>query len=152
MLVNIETLARTVLSASRKKWLGSKLVFKPHAKVTPEELKSLEGKIGASVPNQLYHWLKLVGYGDVGEELSFRKEWFVTLETGPLNGGVRFAQDILGNFYAFDSFGTIYYLSRSEPVFAAISNDFLDFLSELVRRNYKLVDWIDTLETKRYEW
>ena len=104
------------------------------------------------LPNDLRSWLLALGYGDIDEELSFRREWVARIESGQLKGGVRFAQDILGNFYAFDSNGRIFFLSRSEPVFAAISKGFLEFIDELVRRDYKLVDWVNTLETQKYEW
>ncbi|MFD2424764.1 hypothetical protein ACFSUI_12410 [Ralstonia solanacearum] len=97
----------------------------------PDELRSLETKIGIPVPTYLCDWLLTVGYGDIDEELSFREEWFAPIEKGQLKGGARFAQDILGNFYAFDSSGRIYFLSRSEPVFAAMSKDFLSLSGSL---------------------
>ncbi|MHA6885355.1 hypothetical protein [Ralstonia pseudosolanacearum] len=152
MSMNIDTFAKTVLSASRKGLFRRRSVFKAYARVLPDELRSLERKIGIPVPIYLCDWLLAVGYGDIDEGLSFRKEWFAPIEKGQLKGGARFAQDILGNFYAFDSSGRIYFLSRSEPVFAAMSKDFLEFVGELIRRDYKLGEWIDTLETQGYEW
>jgi len=85
-------------------------------------------------------------------KMSVREEWLAAIESGQLKGGARFAQDILGNFYAFDPSGCIYFLSRSQPVFSMISRSFSEFVEELVRRDYKLVDWVNTLATQRYEW
>lgn len=152
MTLKIDELAKAVLLANRKGFLRKKSIFKPYATTSSGELSDLEGEIGISLPNDLREWLLAVGYGDIDEELSFRREWIASIENGQLKGGARFAQDILGNFYAFDSNGCIYYLSRSQPVFAAISKDFLEFIDELIRRDYKLVDWMDALETQRYEW
>ena len=128
MTKEIITHAKTVLSASRKRLFWQKPVFKSHTKVSPNELAALERKIGVLIPNDLRDWLLVVGYGDIDEEISFREEWFAAIESGPLKGGARFAQDILGNFYAFDSCGQIYYLSRSEPVFATIAESFFEFV------------------------
>jgi hypothetical protein len=152
MTLDFDTLAKTVLSASRKGLLRKKPVFKPHAATSSAELSKLEADIGAPLPNDLRNWLLAVGYGDIDEELSFRREWLASIESGQLKGGARFAQDILGNFYAFDASGQIFFLSRAEPVFAAMSKGFLEFIEELVRRDYKLVDWVNTLEIQKYEW
>jgi len=150
--MEIGTLAKTVLSASRKGFFRQKPIFKAHRKVSASELAALERKIKITIPSNLRDWLLAVGYGDVGEEISFREEWFAAIESGQLKGGARFAQDILGNFYAFDSCGKIYYLSRSEPVFATMAESFLEFVGELIHCNYKLIDWTNSLKTKKYEW
>jgi len=152
MTLDVDTLAKTVLSASRKGLLRKQRVFKPHAATSSTELSKLEGDIGASLPNDLRSWLLAVGYGDIDDELSFRREWLASIESGQLKGSARFAQDILGNFYAFDTSGRIFFLSRAEPVFAAMSKGFVEFIEELVRRDYKLVDWVNNLETQKYEW
>jgi len=152
MTMNINTLAQTMLSGSRKGFFRKKPIFSAHEKVSPSELSALEKIILIQIPVDLRDWLLAVGYGDINEEISFREEWFTAIERGQLKGGAIFAQDILGNFYAFNPLGRIYYLSRSAPVFAAIAKDFFDFVEELIRRDYKLVDWINTLETQRYEW
>lgn len=152
MTLEVDELAKTVRSASRKGFLRRKSIFEPHAATSSDELSKLEEEIGTSLPNDLRNWLLVLGYGDIDEELSFRREWLASIESGHLKGGARFAQDILGNFYAFDSSGRIFFLSRSEAVFAAMSKSFLEFIEELVRRDYKLVDWVNTLETQKYEW
>ena len=152
MTLEVDALAKTVLSASRKGLLRTKPVFKLHAATSSAELSKLEEEMGTPLPNDLRNWLLAVGYGDIDHELSFRREWLASIESGQLKGSARFAQDILGNFYAFDSSGRIFFLSRSEPVFAAMSKGFLEFIEELVRRDYKLVDWVSALETQKYEW
>lgn len=152
MSMAIGDLAKTVRSASRKGLFKRRPVFKAHAAVSLNDLERLERKVGMPVPASLRAWLHEVGYGDIDEVLSFRAEWFAPIETGQLLGGATFAQDILGNFYAIDSLGSIYFLSRSEPVFAGMSASFVEFLGELVRRDYKLGAWVDALVMQRYEW
>jgi hypothetical protein len=152
MTMEFDILTKAVLSASRKSFLRQKPVFRAHETVLVDELSDLEKEIGVPLPSDIRKWLLVLGYGDIDEEMSFRKEWFATINTGQLKGGALFAQDILGNFYAFDSYDRIYYLSRSQPVFATISTSFLEFIEELICRDYKLVDWVNTLETQRYEW
>lgn len=152
MTLNVDELAKTVLSASRKGLLRKKPIFEPHAVTSADELRKLEEEIDTPLPSSLRNWFLAVGYGDIDEELSFRRDWLTSIESGQLKGSARFAQDILGNFYAFDSSGRIFYLCRSEPVFAVMSNGFLEFMDELIRRDYKLVDWVNALETQKYEW
>ncbi|MFY8041601.1 MAG: SMI1/KNR4 family protein, partial [Rhodoferax sp.] len=115
-------------------------------------LGAMEKEIGISLPNDLRRWLLALGYGDINEELSFRAEWFALIESGQLQGGARFAEDILGNFYAFDAIGCVFYLCRSQPAFAQVSKSFAEFVEELVRHDYKLLDWVSTLSTEPYEW
>ncbi|WP_093196248.1 SMI1/KNR4 family protein [Variovorax sp. YR750] len=152
MTLDIDGLTKTVLSASRKGLLRKKPIFKPYAATSSNELSKVEQEIGTAMPCDLRDWLLAVGFGDIDDELSFRRDWLAKIESGQLKGGARFAQDVLGNFYAFDSSGCIFYLCRSEPVFAEISRNFLRFFEELIRRDYKLVDWVDALKTQKYEW
>lgn len=152
MTLDIDGLTKTVLSASRKGLLRKKPIFKPYAATSSNELSKVEQEIGTAMPCDLRDWLLAVGFGDIDDELSFRRDWLAKIESGQLKGGARFAQDVLGNFYAFDSSGCIFYLCRSEPVFAEISRNFLRFFEEPIRRDYKLVDWVDALKTQKYEW
>jgi len=152
MTLEINTLAKTVLSGSRKGMFRSKPIFKRYAATSFDELSKLEEQIGISLPNDLRDWLVVVGYGDIDEELSFRRDWIARIDSGQLKGGAQFAQDVLGNLYAFDSNGHIFYLCRSEPVFAAMSKGFAEFIGELAKRDYKLVDWVNMLETQQYDW
>jgi hypothetical protein len=150
MTSGIEQLAKDVLSAGRKGLFRSKPLFKLYASVSTGELAEVEQVIGNSLPVDLRDWLTLLGYGDLDEVLSFRKEWFANIQTGPLKGSAIFAQDILGNFYAFDSSDQIYFLSRSEAVFVMISKNFLEFIEEVVRRDYKLIEWVSALKGQKY--
>ena len=44
--------------------------------------------------------------------------------------------------YAFDALsGSIYFISIHELYFAKLADSFRDFLAELMRRDFKLVDW-----------
>jgi hypothetical protein len=152
MNTEIEQLAKALIAASRKGFLKKKPMFELYEPTSLSDLNCLALQLGIGLPSDLCWWLNALGYGDINEELSFRRDWFAIIETGQLKGGVRFAQDILGNFYAFNSSGAVYYLSRSEPVFAALSVNFLGFISDLVSRDFKVVDWVNGLETQRYEW
>ncbi|MHA6890441.1 hypothetical protein [Ralstonia pseudosolanacearum] len=105
--MKINTLAGIVLSARRKGFFRQNPIFKLHRKTSSIELFALEKKIGMQIHGDLRDWLLAVGYGDIDEEISFREEWFSSIETGQLKGSTRFAQDILGNFYSFDSSGRL---------------------------------------------
>jgi len=152
MTKEIIELANTVRTASRKGFFRRKTIFNLYKGITPDGLSALDLKIGIRIPEDLRDWLLAVGYGDIDDELSFREEWFVPIVVGQLKGGVIFAQDILGNYYAFDLHGDIYYLSRSQRVFAKVSESFLMFIKELINRDYKLVNWVETLNTQTYDW
>ena len=153
MHVRFDLLVKTVHSAARKGYFRQRRIFKPYRTASPGELDAVEcKKIGIAVPSDLRRWILMLGYGDIDEDLSFREEWFVAIESGELKGGALFAQDTLGNFYGFDVYGCIYFFSRSEPVFSKLSDSFSDFIEELVRRDYRILDWVDALATQRYEW
>jgi hypothetical protein len=147
-----QSLIDILRSAKRKMLLRSKPVFKPHANFSLDALATLEKRIDTSLPVDFRDWLLAMGFGDVDETLSFREEWFTTVETGQLKGSTLFAQDILGNFYAFDATGCVYFLSRSEPGYALMSPDFSDFLQGLIQRDYKLLAWVDSLDVQKYDW
>ena len=152
MTKEIIEIADKVLSTSRKSLFRRKSIFSAHKGITPDELRMLDLKLGVQIPDDIRDWLFAAGYGDIDDELSFREEWFSVIKVGQLKGGVIFAQDILGNYYAFDLNGNIYYLSRSQQVFAKVSDSFLLFIRELINRDYKLVDWVETLDAKTYDW
>jgi hypothetical protein len=152
MTADFDELMKIVRLATRKAFFRRRRVFEPNRKASPDELVATERRIGIALPSDLRRWLLVLGYGNIDEEMSLQENWFVAIESGQLKGCSRFAQDILGNFYAFDSRGRIHVLSRSEPVFGINSESFFEFIEELVRRDYKLVDWVDTLATQRYEW
>jgi hypothetical protein len=152
MSLEAEALARDVMSATRGGIFRRHAIFKPYAVASSIELGSLEAETGVFLPADFRKWLLALGYGDLDEELSFRKEWLAVIPSGQLKGGVRFAQDVLGNFYAFGSGGRVFFLSRSEHVFAVMSQGFLEFVQELIRRDYKLLNWVNTLESQVYDW
>ena len=112
-----------------------------------------EARVGRALPEDLKSFLSLVGFGDVGEDLGFRKEFFSSVEEGQFKEGTQFAQDILGNFYAFPpDDGRVLFFSRSEPGFTVLAPSFLAFLEELQRRDYKLIEWVDSVELSPYAW
>jgi hypothetical protein len=150
--MNIHALASTVLAAHQRRLFGKQPVFQRYSAASSEDLLRVQQKVGIDLPAQLVEWLGHVGYGDLGEDLSFRKEWFTQIPTGELKGAVIFAQDTLRSFYAFDASGKIYYFPRFEHTFALVSDNFLGFMEELVRRDYELVDWMNTLKTEPYAW
>jgi len=150
--VTVEALSVQVLATFRRRFLWKRPVFLRYSAASLDGLRSVQKEIGAELPAQLMEWLLLVGYGDLGEDLSFRQEWFMRVSSGELTGAVIFAQDILGSFYAFDASGRIYYFPRTESAYAFVSKDFLSFMEELVQRNYELVEWMDTLPTDAYDW
>jgi hypothetical protein len=68
-----------------------------------------------------------------------------------LRGGVIFARDECANYYVFDDSGKIYYFAGDDHAFAFIANNFLEFMEELTRRNYKLDEWMSSIKTQAYE-
>jgi len=152
LIMSIDKLAKTLLSSRRKGLFSRKPIFERYAKVSHADLTHLEEKVGLPIPAPLRGWLLEVGYGDINEDMSFREEWFATIEAGQLSGGAIFARDVLGNFYAFDVRGQIYFVSRHEAVFSKMSEDFSGFIEELTLRNYDLTAWVDDLKTQEYHW
>lgn len=152
MSTNTDVILATVLSAHRKRLFRSKPVYVAYSKVSSDELENLQSRLGSTLPLTLRQWLVTAGYGDIDDQLSFREEWFSCLNTGELKGSICFAQDILGNFYVYDRPGRIYFLSRSEATYAPMVKDFLEFFEELIRRDYKLIEWTDTLDAQKYSW
>jgi hypothetical protein len=150
--MDFDALTRLVSSASRKRFFRRRPVFEPYKTASGDGLDAVERKIGIALPRDLRRWLLTLGYGDIDEDLSFREEWFAAIDTGELKGGAMFAQDTLGNFYGFDVRGRIYFFSRSEPVFSAISESFSEFIEKLVDRDYQMAGWIDGPARREYDW
>jgi hypothetical protein len=146
-------LAERLLSRSRKKWWRTAPVFAAYAPVKEEEFPRIEGVVHASLPDDLKAWLLQVGYGDIDANLSFRYEWFKSIEQGSLRGAVLFAQDILGNLYAFvPEVGDIIFFSRSSSEFAVLAPTFRAFMEELERRDYKVLEWAEAVPASAYDW
>jgi hypothetical protein len=147
----MEPLFSRVLSARRKRLFGSKPLFQPYKPAT--DIESVEARVGALLPASLRAWLVAAGYGDIDEALSFRSEWFDSIDRGELQGHVMFAQDDLGNFYSFSpNDGTIHFICRSAPEFAVLATNFAAFLAELEHRDFRLKEWTDSLKAQPYSW
>jgi len=149
----MDDLISIILKARRKGIFRSRPIFDCFSTVSENELLAIEAKINCKLPVSLRQWLLSAGYGDINESLSFRKNWFQVIDRGQLEGHVIFAQDILGNFYAFNPYSEdIFYISRSYNGYASVATDFQTFLLELIERDYHLGPWMDSLELKDYSW
>jgi len=142
----MDEIAKIILSAKRRRFLVSRPVFECSAPVSEAELFRLAKGLNFKFALGLSKWLLLAGYGDIDGTLSFREECFSIIDGEPLKGCVSFAQDSVGNRYAFSPRdGSIYCIYPSERRTARIADDFPSFLRELVQRDYQLKAWVDTL-------
>ena len=151
--------------------LSSHIAFEDLLALAVERIEMLDGETGKvlkevhvpGIAEATGEWSRgnLLAANARGEVFTVSKEKLVQVDfntgahrvlVGDLKQPSALACDRAGNFYVFDSVGQIYFLSRSEPVFAVIAKDFPQFVRELVRRNYKLGAWADALETQKYEW
>jgi len=143
-------IAKIILSAKRRRFLSSRPVFVRYTPVSESELFRIATGLNFKFALGLSKWLLLAGFGDIDETLSFREEWFSVIGEGRLAGYVLFARDIVGNQYAFNpEDGGIYYVHQPEHAFARISDDFPSFLKELIRRDYKLAEWMNTISISK---
>lgn len=146
----MDEIVKTILAAKRKRFLRSRPVFERAAPVSEAELFRLATGLNFRFPLGLSRWLLRAGYGDIDETLSFREDQFSVVNEGPLNGLVLFAQDASGNHYAFNpEDGSIYFIKSAEQGVARISDDFAAFLQELIRRDYKLEEWVASLPASK---
>ena len=137
---------KTVLSAKRKLFLQKKPIFHFFAPASEMDLFMTARKLDCKLAVGLCQWLRTAGYGDINDTLIFRSEYFSAITHGALTGCVIFARDELGNSYAFKpGDGGIYYIARYESAYARMAEDFHSFLHELIRRDYKLAQWRETL-------
>ena len=142
----IDEITNTILSAKRRRFLRSQPVFERYAPATEAELYRLATGLNFRFVLGLSKWLRQAGYGDIDGALSFREGYFSVIEGGTQNGYVMFAQDNAGNHYAFNpENGSIHFISHASQHTTQISADFLSFLQELVKRDYQLAEWINTL-------
>jgi len=149
----MDALASRILSARRKRLFGSAPLFEPYKRVTEAELTDLERQLHCSLPEGLRAFLLTAGYGDINEVFSLRKEWFNVIDHGELTGHVIFAQDDLGNFYAFSPIdGGIHFICRSSPEYAFMAEGFNTFLQEFEQRAFQLEAWTDSLNALPYHW
>ncbi len=140
---------KTILAARRKHFLHSKPVFRFFAPATEMELFMTARTLNCRFALNLSQWLRAAGYGDINDTLIFRSDYFALIAEGALAGCVTFARDELGNSYAFSQQnGAIYFIDRQGESYARMAEDFLAFLEELVRRDYNLAHWRDTLPAR----
>jgi hypothetical protein len=144
-------LANRLLAARRKGWVRARPVFEPYAAASAADLSRIEGRLGTELPAELKAWLLVVGFGDIDDALSFRDEWFQAIDEGQLRGGFRFAEDELGNFLGSPcAESTVVFISRSQPGYVVLAPTFEAFLQELERRDYKVMDWVQSVELAPY--
>ena len=142
-----------LLSRTRKGWLRSRPVFEPYRAVSEDDLAEVERRLHSKLPADLKAWLLMVGYGDIDEDLSFRAEWFKDVDRGEAKGAVMYAQDTLGNFYAYaPGDERIILFSRSSPEYAILAPSFRAFMEELERRDFKVMDWVESVALLPYDW
>jgi hypothetical protein len=145
----MDEIAKIILSAKRRRFLRSHPIFERFAPVSEAALFRLATGLNFKFALGLSKWLRLAGYGDIDQTLSFREEWFSVIDGSPLTGHVTFAQDIDGNRYAFNpKDGSIYYI-HPEQIVARISDDFPAFLQELIRRDYQLKEWMRSISNAK---
>ena len=145
----MKKLIDTILADKRKRFLIKKPVYQTSSRVSEMDLFRIAKKLDCKLSVGLSKWLLSAGYGDIENSLSFREEWFCLLEDGPLKGKVVFAQDDKANTYAYDpKDGAIYFISKDG--FARLANSFTEFLNELVKRNYNLAAWRDSLQLQHH--
>jgi hypothetical protein len=143
----MDKIAKTILSAKRRKFLSSRPVFERHAPVSEAELFRLARGLDFKFVLGLSKWLLLAGYGDIDQTLSFREESFAIMDR---DGHVSFAHNAAGNRYAFNPRdGSIYYICQPEMVAVRVSDDFPSFMQELIRRDYQLKEWMDSISTTK---
>ncbi len=140
----------TILAAKRKYFLHSKPIFHFFAPVTEMDLFMTAKTLNCRFVLNLSRWLRAAGYGDINDTLIFRSGYFALIAEGALAGCVTFARDELGNSYAFSQKdGLIYYVDRYGESYARMADDFQSFLQELIRRDYNLAYWRDTLPARK---
>lgn len=142
----MDEIAKIILSAKRRRFLRSRPVFERYAPVSEAELFRLAKGLNFKFSLELSKWLRLAGYGDIDEILSFREDKFSVINGGTLDGCVQFAQDVAGNRYAFNpADGSIHCIPHAGQPATQVSRDFPSFLQELIRRDYQLTAWMDGL-------
>ncbi len=141
---------KTILAAKRRHFLHSKPIFNFFAPAAEMELFMTARKLNCKLAVNLCRWLRSAGYGDIGETLSFRNDYFALITEGDLAGCVTFARDELGNSYAFNQKDGVIYLVGRDGGHARMANDFAAFLAELVQRDYDLAQWRASIAAKHH--
>jgi len=139
----MDEIAKTIMSAKRRKFIRSRFVFVRQTSVSETELFRLATSLNFKFVTGLAKWLLLAGYGVIDETLNFQENLFDIIKDDPQSERVSFAQDTAGNRYAFaPKDGSIYFISQQEKVATRIADNFLSFMQELIRRDYRLQEWV----------
>lgn len=142
----MDEIAKIILSARRRKLLRSHPVFERFAPASEADLYRLASGLHFKFAPGLARWLRLAGYGDIDHTLSFRKNHFAVISGTELNGCVAFAQDSADNRYAFNpGDGSIYCIHHAAGTVLRVAHDFPAFMQELIRHDYQLPAWMDSL-------
>lgn len=143
---------RVVLKSTKRKLFFEKRVFKPYEGCSIDLIREIEERIGFSIPADLAEWLLEMGFGDINEELCFRKNWFVPVLSGRLKGAAFFAQDLNGGFYAICPLGRVYYFTGFDLMYAFVANGFSEFMGILVEGGFEVLKFSDGLCLSKYDW
>ena len=145
-------LTEAILGAKRKSFLRQRPIFERFAAASTEDVLALERELGCSIFPDLRYWLVTAGFGDLDQTLSIRSSWFNRWSPGNELDLAIFATDELADRYAFEpTSGEIVFFSVGEHGHAKLANSFEEFLSELVRRDYKIIDWTTGLDLQFFE-
>ena len=149
--MNEDDLIETILTGKRRRFLAKHPIYHTSSRATEMELFQIAQNLNCKLTPSLSKWLLTAGYGDIERSLSFRKDWFCLLSDGPLQSVVAFAHDDQDNIYAYDpEDGAIYFVSSSDKGYARLADDFCGFLQELIKRNYDLATWRNSLELQHH--
>jgi hypothetical protein len=147
----MKKLIDTILAGKRKRFLRRQAIYQTSARVSEMDLFRVARRLDCKLTVDLSKWLLSAGYGIIENSLSFREDWFCLLDDGPLKGDVAFARDNQDNIYAYDpGDGAIYFIGSNNNGYARLADDFCSFLRELVKRNYDLAAWRDSLTLQHF--
>ena len=142
----MDEIAKIILSAKRRRFLFSRSIYKLHQATSEAELFRMATALNFKFTLGLSKWLRLAGYGAIDKALVFREEYFSKIDGGPLGSLVSFARDSAGNLFAFsETDGVIYFIHQPELTKIRLADSFTSFFQELVRRDYRLSDWIASI-------
>jgi hypothetical protein len=147
----MKKLIDTILTGKRRRFLRSRPIYETTSRVTEMELLQIAQKLDCKMALGLSKWLLSAGYGNLEQSLSFHRDWFCLLDNGPLQGNVAFAHDDMNNIYAYDPRDSAIYFVNINGDYARLADDFTAFMQELVRRDYNLAEWRNSLTLQHHE-
>jgi len=146
----MDEIVKIILLAKRRRFLLNRPIYKLHHSTSEAGLFRLATELNFKFALGLSKWLRLAGYGDIDESLTFREEYFSKIDGGSLGILVTFARDPAGNQFAFSlNDGTIYLIHHPDLLKVRLSDSFISFLQELIRRDYQLHDWITAISSAK---